>query len=83
MFLYREQFPTGNKKCPLEEAVKLCSDKDRVDSCRCASLTDVGSALACFKAAQDEIIKCKQVTEMGLSCEEKNFADLVTSLYSD
>ena len=66
---HREQFPTDGKPWSLEAAVSLSSDEDRVDSCRCQSLTDVGSANACYKSAQDEISKCKQVKHWNYEVE--------------
>ncbi|XP_053392636.1 serine/threonine-protein kinase 31-like isoform X2 [Mercenaria mercenaria] len=60
----REQFPTSKISCLLEEAMALCLDKDRVDNSKCRSLADVSTSLARYKAAQDEISKCKEQSEL-------------------
>ncbi|XP_052262837.1 serine/threonine-protein kinase 31-like isoform X2 [Dreissena polymorpha] len=62
----RNQFPPDSQRCFLEEAIALCSDADRVDNSRCQSLMEVGSALAMYKAAQDEISKCRDPTELAM-----------------
>ncbi|XP_052776384.1 serine/threonine-protein kinase 31-like [Mya arenaria] len=59
----RDQFPTGERLCLLEEAIQVCTSSARVDNSSC-SLTEVGSALSRYKAAQDEISKCTSQGEL-------------------
>ena len=49
----------------------LCSDGERVDNSRCRSLSEVSTSLARYKAAQDEIKKCKEqvLTRFSLSTQ--------------
>ncbi|KAL4239766.1 RNA catabolic process [Mactra antiquata] len=60
----RKQFPTSAMSCLLEDAMKLSMSDDHVDHSRCRTLTNVGSALALYKSAQDEISKCKDASKL-------------------
>ncbi|XP_060586126.1 serine/threonine-protein kinase 31-like isoform X2 [Ruditapes philippinarum] len=60
----REQFPTSKSTCLLEEAMALCTECERVDNSKCKSLGEVSTSLARYKAAQDEIKKCKEQGEL-------------------